>query len=139
MKRSLVALLMASAVSTPGVASNWVPLGEGGDGQFQVFVDLDSVQNNGSRFTVLEKFSYRTPVKYTGGRWIYAIKSNQSYDCEQRKTLLLHSFAYSDAEATKAIESIRYTDNPSNYYAVSAKSFEERVLNLVCPNTIAAR
>ena len=133
------ALLMAAVMSMPAQAGNWVPLGEGGDGQFQVFVDLDSIQKKGSHVTVLEKFAYRTPVKYTGGRLIYAIKSNQSYDCEQRKTLLLHSFAYSDADATVAIESIRYTDNPSNYYAVSSKSFEERVLNLVCPNTIAAR
>jgi hypothetical protein len=133
------ALLMAAVMSMPALASNWVPLGDGGDGQFLVFVDLDSIQKKGSHVTVLEKFAYRTPVKYTGGRLIYAIKSNQSYECEQRKTLLLHSFAYSDAEATKAIESIRYTDNPSHYYPVSTTSFEERVLNLICANTLAAR
>jgi hypothetical protein len=107
------ALLMAAVISMAAQAGNWVPLGEGGDGQFQVFVDLDSIQKKGSHVTVLEKFAYRTPVKYTGGRLIYAIKSNQSYDCEQRKPLLLHSIANSDAEATKAIESIRYTDTPT--------------------------
>ena len=139
MKRSSMALLLAWALCTPSFAGQWLPLGEGGDGQFQVAVDLDSIQKNGSHVTVLEKFTYRTPAKYTGGRLIHAIKSNQSYDCEQRKTLLLTGFAYSDAEATVAIETIRYTDHPSNYSAVLQSSVEERVLNLVCGNAIAAR
>lgn len=139
MKRPPMALLMACVLSTPSFAAQWLPLGEGGDGQFQVAVNLDSIQRSGSHVTVLEKFTYRTPVKYTGGRLIHAIKSNQSYDCGQHKTLLLTGFAYSDAEATVAIETIRYTDHPSNYSAVQKSSVEERVLNLVCGNSLAVR
>lgn len=139
MNRQLSAFLLASVMATPTLAANWVPLGEGGNGQFQVAVDLDSIQKSGSHLSVLEKFTYRTPAKYTGGRLIYAIKSNQSYDCEQRKTLLLNGFAYSDLNATVAIEAIRYTDHPGNYYAVAKSSVEERILNLVCGNSLAVK
>ena len=139
MNRPLTALLMTTIMSSPCLATNWVPLGEGGNGQFLVSIDLDSIQKSGSHVTVLEKFSYRTPAKYTGGRLIYAIKSNQSYDCEQRKTLLLNGLAYSDLDATVVIETIRYTDHPSNYSAVLKSSVEERVLDLVCPNSLAVR
>ena len=48
-------------------------------------------------------------------------------------------FAYSDTDATLAIETIRYTDHPSNYSAVLQSSVEERVLNLVCGNSLAVR
>ena len=139
MNRQLSAFLLASVMALPTLAANWVPLGEGGNGQFQVAVDLDSIQKSGSHLLVLEKFTYRTPAKYTGGRLIYAIKSNQSYDCEQRKTLLLNGFAYSDLDATVAIETIRYTDHPSNYSAVLKNSVEERVLNLICANFLVVR
>lgn len=134
MNRRAIALacLVAWSPARACLAADWVSLGEGGGGQFQIAVDLDSVRRSGTRVTVLEKFTYRTPARYTQGRLIYAIKSNQSYDCEKKKTLLLNGFAYSDVDAKIPISNIRYTDNPSNYSPIKQKSIEERVLNMVC-------
>ena len=134
MKGTVIAFgcLMVWSLAKACLAADWVSLGEGGGSQFQIAVDLDSIRKNGARVTVVEKFTYRTPARYTQGRLIYAITSNQAYDCENRKTLLLSGAAYSDADATVAIGTTRYTDDPSNYSSVIENSVEERVLNMVC-------
>lgn len=137
--RALLALFILVASSTTGWASQWVAFGEGGEGQFAIAIDLDSIQRQGSRVTVWERFSYNQPVKHTGGRFIHVIKSHQSYDCDRRSTLLLHGFAYGDVNATVALDTIRYSDRPSNYSAVATRSVEERILDQVCSNALAIR
>lgn len=132
MGRLIFGMALLSALSVPSFASNWVSVGEGGNGQFLISVDLDSLQEKGPYRTVVEKFSYLRPAKYTGGRLIYAIKSYQSYNCQQRSTLLLHGFAYSDVAATAAIATINYTNIPANYAVVAPNSVEDKIFNLVC-------
>lgn len=137
--RALLALSILIISTTPTWASQWVAFGEGGEGQFAIAIDLDSIQRQGSRVTVWERFSYNQPVKHTGGRFIHVIKSHQSYDCDHRSTLLLHGFAYGDVNATVALDTIRYSDRASNYSAVAASSVEERILDRVCSNSLAIR
>ena len=137
--RALLVLPMLFFVSTPDWASQWLSFGEGGNGQFSISIDLDSIQRKGSHITVWERFTYNKPVKHTGGRFIHVIKSHQSYDSDQRSTLLLHGFAYADANSTVALDTINYSDRPSNYSTVTPSSIEERILNLVCSDSLATR
>lgn len=53
--------------------------------------------------------------------------------------LLLHGFAYGNAQATVALDTIHYNDRPSNYSTVTPSSVEERILDRVCSNTLATR
>lgn len=132
-----LSLLTILAISESGLARNWAPMGEGGDGQFLLFVDLDSVEKVGPYVHVWERHSYIRPVRYTGGRLIHMIKSSQSYDCRRRSRLLLNGFAYSDHEGRNAIGAIRYNDVPEHYETVPPDSSEEKIMNLVCKTATA--
>lgn len=132
MGRRIVGMALCALVSLPSWASNWVELGEGGDGQFRIAVDLESVQQHGAYRTVEERFTYRRPAHYTGGRLIYAVTAHRSYDCQQRAALLLRGWAYSDVAATVPIATIHYTHSPANYAAVAAHSVEDTIFNRVC-------
>lgn len=133
-------LLAATLISaSPGWASHWTAVGEGGNGLFSIAVDLDSVQRSGDHVKVMEKFTYNRPARHTGGRYIHVIKSNQSYDCDGRTSLVLLGFAYGDREAMKPIDKILYHDIPSNYLPVADGSAEEKIMALVCSDRVATK
>jgi len=132
MGRFILGMALFAAVSLPSWASSWVALGEGGDGQFMISVDLDSLQQHGAYRTVVERFAYRRPAQYPGGRWIYAVTAHRSYECQQRTALLLQGFAYGDANATVPIATVKHHNIPANYAVVAPHSPEDTVFKRVC-------
>jgi hypothetical protein len=137
MYRTLSGVALWLALSMPGWATDWVPLGEGGDGLFRIYVDRDSLQHTGTQAQAVEKHVYRQPVKLTGGRLIQAITAitaRTAYDCARSSKLVLQGAAFSDTAATVAIDTLQRSDRPSSYTQVVPHSFEETVFKAVCPS-----
>lgn len=131
----LAGVTLLLALSLPGWASDWVALGEGGDGLFRIYVDRDSLQHIGTQTQAVEKYVYIKPVKHTGGRLIQAITTRSAYDCARRTKLVLQGSAFSDAAAMVAIDALHREDRPSGYTRVVPHSFEDTVFKAVCPSS----
>ena len=132
MNRTVAGVALFFALSMPGWASDWLALGPGGDGMFQIYLDRDSLRRSGSKTQAVEKYVYQIPVQHTGGRLIQAITARTAYDCVRRTKLVLQGAAFSDAAATVAIDALQRGDRPSSYTQVIPDSFEDTAFKAVC-------
>lgn len=134
MKKALnLALLLALGTPMLADAASWVQVG--GNDIVTVFIDNDTIRQNGSRVKMWVKWQYSKPqdVPYSYPKKSYqSKKSLQISDCANGKSAFVQGIYYAGPDGGEVVGSFTNEEHLLKFSESAPETFGELISNLGC-------